>query len=285
MNKNIALLFINLSVLTGFSGPLYKAIGFSVTVTAAGRAIFSALALIIFSVVLRRPLRVHSGREWCVFLLGGAIQAFHWLSTIASTKLSTVALGTILFSTFPLFIIFLEPLMFGTGFKVTNVFFALVIVAGVAVMMPSIDFKDRYVQGILAGLVSSLTYALLVLNNKRSSSRYECTTVVLYNHLFAAIFLTAAAFFSGEKPVLVAHDFLLTAVLGVVATAVSYTFFVASLKAVSAQVAGICAMFESVYGIILAFLFLNEIPSAREIAGGSLILAVVLLFQILESRK
>ena len=279
-DRTKALLFINLSVLTGFSGPLYKAIGFSVTVTAAGRAIFSALALLVFTLAVHRSIRIQSKRELLAFVLGGMIQTVHWLSTIASTKYSTVALGTMLFSTFPLFIIFLEPILFKTKFRSINFLFAIMIIAGVAIMMPNLDFKNRYMSGMAAGIASSLTYALLVLNNKQSCTFAEPLTVVLYNHLFASLFLCCTVFFSRESISLNPHDLILTAVLGVVATALSYTFFVASLKNLSAQVAGICSMFESVYGILLAFLFLHEIPSVRECIGGSVILITIIIFQM-----
>ena len=45
----------------------------------------------------------------------------------------------------------------------------------------------------------------------------------------------------------------------------------------TAQTAGIIAGMETVYGIFFAFLLLGEIPTARELVGGAVILGVALL--------
>ncbi|MFR6714479.1 MAG: EamA family transporter [Dorea longicatena] len=45
-------------------------------------------------------------------ILTGVVMAIHWSSFFQSIQTSSVAIGTITFSTFPLFLTFLEPLLF-----------------------------------------------------------------------------------------------------------------------------------------------------------------------------
>ena len=47
-------------------------------------------------------------------------------------------------------------------------------------------------------------------------------------------------------------------------------------KGVRAQTAGIISGMETVYGIIFAFVFLQEVPTVRELIGGAVILGVAL---------
>jgi drug/metabolite transporter (DMT)-like permease len=52
--------------------------------------------------------------------------------------------------------------------------------------------------------------------------------------------------------------------------------FINGMKSVRAQTAGMIASLESVYGIAAAAVFLGEIPSFNEFAGGALILSAAL---------
>ena len=61
-------------------------------------------------------------------------------------------------------------------------------------------------------------------------------------------------------------------VLGVFCTAAAHSLFIKGMRYVKAQTASITHFLEPVYGIILAFFFLREIPSLRTILGGGIVL-------------
>jgi drug/metabolite transporter (DMT)-like permease len=87
--------------------------------------------------------------------------------------------------------------------------------------------------------------------------------------LLPFVFLIRADWSLGQVGLLV--------LLGVVCTAGSHTLFIQSMKKIRAQTASIISSLEPVYGIILAYVFLREIPAFRTVAGGLVILAAVLL--------
>ena len=72
------------------------------------------------------------------------------------------------------------------------------------------------------------------------------------------------------------RDIVLLLVLGIVCTALSHTLFIASLRRVTAHTASVVAALEPVYGIALAALLLNEIPTPRTLAGAALIIGAAL---------
>jgi len=72
------------------------------------------------------------------------------------------------------------------------------------------------------------------------------------------------------------REIALLLVLGVLCTALAHTLFIDALARVSAHTASIVAGLEPVYGIALAFLLLGEVPSARTLFGGALILGAAL---------
>ena len=70
--------------------------------------------------------------------------------------------------------------------------------------------------------------------------------------------------------------FLHVAAIGFVCTTIAYSLYVSAQKGVRAQTAGIISGMETVYGIIFAFVFLQEVPTVRELIGGAVILGVAL---------
>ena len=67
---------------------------------------------------------------------------------------------------------------------------------------------------------------------------------------------------------------VLILVLGVACTAVAHTVFISGLRGVTNRTASYFAYLEPVYGIALAALLLQEVPSMRNLAGGAMILGI-----------
>ena len=66
-------------------------------------------------------------------------------------------------------------------------------------------------------------------------------------------------------------------VLAVFTTAVGHTLFVKSLNFFEVSTASIISSFQPIFGIILAYVFLNEIPSVNVYAGGFIILFTIVV--------
>jgi len=65
--------------------------------------------------------------------------------------------------------------------------------------------------------------------------------------------------------------------LALVTTAIGHSLFIHSLKYFSVSTASIIGSMQPIFGIIIAFIFLNEIPTLNTFIGGSLILATVVI--------
>lgn len=72
--------------------------------------------------------------------------------------------------------------------------------------------------------------------------------------------------------------------LGLVTTAIGHSLFITSLKHFSVSTASIIGSTQPIFGIIIAFFFLNEIPTLNTFIGGTLIIATVVIESI-RSRK
>jgi drug/metabolite transporter (DMT)-like permease len=75
-----------------------------------------------------------------------------------------------------------------------------------------------------------------------------------------------------------------TFLLALLTTAIGHTLFVSSIKKFSITSASLISSLQPVYGILLAFAFLSEVPKTSTIIGGVIILSTV-VFESLRLRK
>lgn len=273
-----ALLSVNSAVLLfGLAGLFAKWIPLPAIGITFGRVFFSSLILGMILLVRKTPLRFRKERDGLRFLAAGAILAVHWWAFLQSIQLSTVAIGTITFSSYPLFVVLMEPLLRKTDLDRRNLLLALLILAGVLLTIPEFSLGNRTVQGILIGELSALCYAILTFQNESFSRSYESLSIAFYEQAVAAILLLPFALSIDWE--ISFRTIGLLALLGIVTTGFAHTLFIRSLRVLPSSTAGLISSMEMVYGILFALLFLGEIPSAREIAGGLMILAAVILTQ------
>lgn len=276
--KKRAVLSVNLAVLLfGLAGLFAKWIRLPAIFITFGRVLFSSAALGIYMLIRRQSFRI-ARKDAALLIPAGGILALHWWAFLKAVQLSTVAVGTATFAAFPLFVTFLEPLVFRRKPDRCSIVTAAVILIGVLITVPEFSVENRTFLGILTGLLSALSYAVLVILNKRAAGRMSGAVVTFYEQAAAAAILLPFALSVKAQPS--GQDLALLLFLGVVTTALAHTLFVSSLKTLPAQLAGICSSMETVYGILFAFLLLGEVPAGREIAGAAVIVGAVVIAQL-----
>lgn len=278
MNKKQALISVNLAVfLFATAAPIAKGIRIPSIGITFGRVFFSSITLLLFCLITRQKIRLKKKSHLALLLASGMVLALHWWSFLESAQISTVAISTITFSTFPLFVTFLEPLVFQEKLHRENVLVAIIVLIGVFVTIPEFTLANQMSRGILVGMISSLAYAILAVLNRFLSGHYQSTVVSLCEQGTAALVLAPVVLTMSLHPTGAELGLLLF--LGIATTALAHTIFINSLKHISAGLAGIIASMESVYGIVIALAALGEIPSAREIIGAVIIIGAVVFAQ------
>lgn len=272
-NKNI--LYLHIAVmLFGLSGVTARFVQVSAVLVAFGRVLCSSILLFLISVVKKDTLKLDSKKDYGLIILTGAVLAIHWTTFFQSIQVASVAIGTITFSTFPLFVTFLEPILFHEKLRKQNVFSAVILLIGVMITIPEFSIENHMTVGIIWGMIASFTYAVSTLANRYFSAKYVGRIVCMYEQGTAAVILFPTFFLIKADWRMV--DVAGVAFIGFVCTALAYSFYVSAQKSVKAQTVGIISGMETVYGIFYAFLFLREMPSIRELIGGAVILGVAM---------
>ena len=266
---------IHLAVfLFGFPGLFGKWLALSPVQIVFGRVVFASLTLAVIMVVGKRTFRVLPRRDLLLLIACGLVLAAHWTMFFKSIQVSSVAVGLLAYSSFPVFTAFLEPLLTGDGWDPVSLVLALFCVLGIGLIVPDFNLSDTIVQGVLWGLGAGLTFSLLSVLNRVLASRHSSLTVAFHQDLFAGLFLVPVIFRAGLP--FSGRDWALVALLGVFCTAAAHTLFIDGMKGVGARTASIMSALEPVYGILLALVFLKESPSLRTVSGGAVVLAAAL---------
>lgn len=279
--KNI--LYLHVAVMMfSISGVIGQFVEVPSVMVALGRVICSSILLLAITLAKKESLKLECKKDYLLIMLTGAVLAIHWTTFFQSIQVSSVAIGTITFSTFPLFLTFLEPLAYHERISGKSIFSAIVLLIGVAITIPEFSVENQVTIGIIWGMISSLTYAVITLANRYFSKKYEGRIVSFYEQGTAAIVLLPALILVPTQ--WRAQDIIGVAFIGAICTAFAYTLYVSAQKKVKAQTAGIISGMETVYGIIYALIFLGEVPSTRELIGGVVILSVALYSSLQKSK-
>ncbi|MEQ3501167.1 DMT family transporter [Tenacibaculum sp. SSH1-16] len=279
--KNLSgLLLATLFIST--SGVLGKYIAMPSEVIVWFRSVIAMVILYVFCRFKKIDLTIQSRRHLFPFLMGGIFMGAHWITYFYALKLSNVAIGMLSLYTFPVMIAFLEPLFLKIKFNPIHIVLGLMVLLGLYILAPDFDIKNTQVQGVLFGLLSALCYSIRILILKQYVQQYNGVMLMFYQVVIITITLVPVLFFMDVSEFQEQLPYLL--LLALLTTAIGHSLMVHSLQFFSASTASIISSIQPVFGILLAFIFLNEIPTWNTFIGGSLILATVIIESI-RSRK
>jgi drug/metabolite transporter (DMT)-like permease len=279
-----ALLHIHFAtVLFGLTGLFPKLIDASPALITAGRTLFAASAILFACSYFHVNLRLRSWRDFWHLALSALLLLLHWLAFFYSVQISTVAISLLGFASFPLFVTLLEPIWFKERLGWVDLAAAALVAVGLALIPPELDLGNETAQGLAWAVLSGFLYALFALLTRAGVGRYSQGTVSFYQQ--AICFVLAAPLAVGDLQRLTLKNIALLAVLGIVCTALAQVLFLGSLKSLRAQTASIIICLEPVYGIAFAWPLLGEVPEARTLLGGSLILAAAVGLTLHSARR
>jgi len=235
-----------------------------------GRALFAAMAIAIFAIVIRKQSLKVEKSLLLPLSLTGIVLAFHWGSFFYAIQVSSVAIGLITFASFPVFVSFLEPLLFKEKFHYQALIQALLTIVGILFILPLGNLTTGDVDGVTWGMLSAFTFALLTLLNRKFVAKTSAKKVAFYQNSSATICLFPIIFL---YPITISLQQLsVIIILGVVFTALAHTLFNHSLKTVKAHTASIAISLEPIYGSIAAYFLLGEHITLMMVIGGMIVI-------------
>jgi len=268
-NLILATLFISTS------GVLGKYIAMPSEVIIWFRSAIAMIFLYGFCKYKKISIKVPNFKYHIPLIISSLFMAIHWITYFYALKLSNVALGMLSLYTFPIITALLEPLFFKSKINPVHIILGGVVLIGVFILAPEFNLESSNVKGILFGLFSALCYSIRLLILKQHVNQYHGSMLMLYQTSVITIVLIPVLFFMDVSNFQSQFPYLL--VLAILTTAIGHSLMVHSLKFFSTTTATIISSIQPVFGIIIAFFIVNEVPEINTIWGGLLIISTVLI--------
>jgi len=260
------------ALLFGMAGLFAYWLPFNPLLIVFGRVFFASISLALILKVKVQTFTFNQSKDRLRFLFLGFLLALHWSAFFYAIQLSTMAIALFSFSTFPLFTFLLEAIFLKVPLRRQTLLLVLLSLTGLYFVVPEINWSDttNELLGLIWGLVSALSFALLAIANRALRANYSAWQISFHQDFWATLFLLPALFLIDFQ--ISAVDVALLVLLGTVFTALAHGLYISSLKEISPTTASLVIALEPVYGLLVAWLFFSEIPSIRTVLGGFLII-------------
>lgn len=282
-HNNQLLLLTFATLLISTSGTLGRFISMPTEIIIWWRCTLGGILLFTFCKIKKVNLKIDSKKDVYTILLSAVFLGIHWITYFYALKLSNVALGMLSLFSFPVITALLEPFFTKTKLNPIHIALGLLVLIGIYMLAPSFDFQSSQFKGILFGLFSAVFYALRNLMLKKQALKYHGTSLMMYQTIFLAILLLPFMFFMDGSNITTQYPYVI--VLALVTTAIGHSLFIGSLKYFSVSTASIIGSAQPIFGIIIAFFLLNEIPTLNTFIGGALIIATVIIESVRSRKK
>ena len=260
------------------------------------RELFVALSLLVVLLFTRRDLlKVERGNLPMLVLYGFVLMLFNstWALSVA---LNGAAVATVLAYSSAAFTALLGWLLLKESLDLPKIIAVLMSIAGLALVSNALDpaLWALNAGGVLAGVLSGLSYALYSLMGRYSSQRgVNPWTSLLYIFAIGSVFMLAAnlgigrflpggartpadMFWLGDAWV----GWLVLLVLAMVPTLMGFGLYNVSLHYLPSSVANLILTSEPIVTSVIAYFMFGEILTPIQMLGAVLILSGVVLIRL-----
>ncbi|MNX42786.1 EamA-like transporter family protein [compost metagenome] len=282
--------YLNLHVIVfiwGFTAILGALITINADALVWYRMVFAGVFLALF-IVYRKKSFVIPLPSLAKLLFVGALIALHWILFFKAIHVSNVSITLSIFSLGAFFASLLEPLFYGRKVLWYEVFFGLIIIAGLALIM---KVEINYLSGMLYALASIILGVLFTLMNGKLIEKHDPSVISFYEFgagvFFISIYFLFQQKFSADFFVLTFNNWMLILVLASVCTAYAFTASVKVMQKLTPYTVMLTTNLEPVYGIILAYFILGgkEKMSTEFYIGALIIVITVILNGVIKHYK
>jgi drug/metabolite transporter (DMT)-like permease len=270
------------ALIWGSVGVIVRTIDLPVPVLTLYRVFFASVTIYAYIMLTRQTSILKVGGNIYRLILMGVLLTINWISFFYAVKLTTIANATLLTYTAPILVAVLSPYFLKERIeRITIITLALSVAGAALITWPSsMGIGSKDIAGFLWAGLSALTYAGLVILAKPMTARANVVAIIFYEEITCTILLLPSLFVYHAQTNLT--SILLLFVLGAIQTALAAGLYLSGLRNVKAQHVGVFTYLDPVSAVILAAVFLNEIPNIATIIGGLLIVLSGLILVIVK---
>ncbi len=237
------------------------------------RSGIGGLVLVLFFLLSRQKcMAVKYKREFLFLVMAGAAMGFNWLTLYEGYQEIGVGMATLMCYCGPVIVMALGPILFQEKLTKNKCLGFLAVFLGILCINGVAFQEGKTLWGLFCGAMSGVTYALLVIFNKKAEH-----ITGLENSMFQTIcsFLVVAVFMLQRQGLAVeipAASLPYVGMLGLVNTGIGCYLYFSAISRLPVQTVAICGYIEPLAAVLLSALLLGEGMGAGQILGTVLIL-------------
>ncbi len=251
------------------------------------RMLFAAIFLGLYLLFSKQSFRVPV-KEFFKLIFVGLLIALHWVFFFKAIHVSNVSVTLSIFSLGAFFTSILEPIFYGRKVLWYEVFFGLIIIAGLFIIL---QVKANYLDGIFYALFALIMGVVFTLLNGKLVEKHESTVISFYEFLsgtfFISLYFLIQQDFKASFFTLTMKDWILILILSSICTAYAFTAAVKVMRKLTPYTVMLTTNLEPVYGIILAYFIIGgkEKMSSQFYIGALIIVITVILNGIIKNNN
>ena len=273
-------------------------------VIAATRLFVATIVVTPIAIIqYKKRLIQFSKNEYILLILSGLFLAIHFASWITSLEYTSIASSVVLVTTTPLWVAIFSPIFIKEKIK-ANLWVGLILsllgsslvaisnqcsfsLSQLLICNSEVISLDKFsFLGNILALLGAWMAAGYIMVGRQVRTKIPLVIYIFYVYLFATIFLFIITLISGESFLgYSGKTYLWMVLLGLIPQLLGHSIFNWTLGHLPAAFVSIALIGEPIGTIILAFIFLNEIPSTLEFLGGLLILLGIFIVSYLNQKS
>ncbi|RUO63212.1 DMT family transporter [Pseudidiomarina insulisalsae] len=263
--------------ISGGIGGLLLAAGWEPFVVAFYRGVIGLFFVALWLALTSSKRGLVNPRLWLWSALAGIGVTGNFVFYFISIRHGSVAVAATLMYCAPIFV-YLVSFLLGLEKSTWIKWFAIaVVMIGIVLLTGVYQGLTSAIStwGIVAGLLSGLSYALFIFGFKYAAPHGSPQAVLVVAFAVLALLLVGLADTQQVVQVVNSNDWLLFAALGVLGAGISFVIYVIGLNVTAPAVASVVAMIEPVTASLFGVALLNERLNAMQLTGMVLILITV----------
>jgi drug/metabolite transporter (DMT)-like permease len=214
-----------------------------------------------------------------MLILIGLILAVHFASWITSLNLTSVASSVIFVHIDPIFVTLISHFFLGERVSMRTIIGIILGISGATIIaIGDAGLGDLNLYGDMLALIGGIMLGLYILGGRTLRQKLDLTTYVTPVYFTSAFtLLTASILTETQITGFSTKEYVLFIIIAIVPMIFGHTVYNWALRYVEAPVVSLSLLGEPVGASILAYIFLDEIPTLMVILGGALTLFGILI--------
>lgn len=247
--------------------------------------LFAALLVSGLLLVVSGSWKRVEKKDWILFIFIGLFGFFIFqICFPVGVKYTSASISSLIMATLPVNVVLINLLSKSEKITLRTITGIVLSIAGIAVIIlgtkGGLSLEGTYTKGVILLIVAEMGFAVYTVKSKTLIARYS-----LYQVMFIVILFSFIPFLiiSGKQllafPVLSISPIAWTGILftGIFGSCIGNIFWYRGIHHLGSTKTSIYANLPPVFGIIVSFIFLNEILTLLQILGGFVIMAGVIL--------